>query len=101
MEGPVVTKLNLDERIVTNELQHDLDKLGIAKTAQEEKKRARDAKLSEAENARMARMYREHVLGEKKPEGFIPLTTLAASANGNGNGSKPVSKTQGEPVLGD
>ena len=36
--------LMLREDIVTNELQHDLDKLGIAKTAREEKMRARDAK---------------------------------------------------------
>ena len=36
--------LLLRENIVTNELQHDLDKLGIAKNAREEKKRARDAK---------------------------------------------------------
>jgi hypothetical protein len=30
---------------VNHGLQHDLDKLGIAKTAREEKKRQRDAKL--------------------------------------------------------
>ena len=34
--------LLLRENIVTTELQHDLDKLGIAKNAREEKKRARD-----------------------------------------------------------
>ena len=34
----------LREEIVTNELQHDLDSLGIAKNAREEKTRARDAK---------------------------------------------------------
>ena len=28
----------------------------------------------------MARLYREHVLGEKLVEGFIPLDTLIASA---------------------
>src|SRR5438309_8541600 len=39
---------------VNKQRQHDLDDLGIAKTAREEKKRARDAKLKEeAENARM------------------------------------------------
>jgi hypothetical protein len=36
--------LLLRENIVTTELQHDLDNLGIAKNAREEKKRARDAK---------------------------------------------------------
>src|SRR5881296_2345656 len=35
--------LYLREEIVTHEVQHDLDKLGIAKTAREEKTRARDA----------------------------------------------------------
>ncbi len=33
---------------VNHGLQHDLDKLGIAKTAREEKKRARDQKLKDA-----------------------------------------------------
>ena len=36
--------LLLRENILTTELQHDLDKLRIAKNAREEKKRARDAK---------------------------------------------------------
>jgi uncharacterized radical SAM superfamily Fe-S cluster-containing enzyme len=49
---------------VNRERQHDLDDLGIAKTAREEKKRARDSKQQEAENARMAKLYREHVLKE-------------------------------------
>src|SRR6201991_2330008 len=35
--------LILREEIITNEVQHDLDRLGIAKTAREEKTRARDA----------------------------------------------------------
>jgi hypothetical protein len=57
--------LVLREDIITNEVQHDLDRLGIAKTAGEEKMRARDAKLREQqENARMAKLYREHVLKE-------------------------------------
>ncbi len=37
--------LNLRDGIVTNEVQHDLDKLGIAKTAREEKTRARNEKM--------------------------------------------------------
>jgi hypothetical protein len=116
--------LNLREEIVTNELQRDLDKLGIAKNAREEKKRARDAKLQpsavspqpsaehrgpekndEAYNARMAALYREVVLKEKPVQsenGFIPLGALS-KANGNGNGnhvgqSKP---EIAEPVAGD
>lgn len=61
--------LLLREEIVTTEKQHDLDELGIAKTAREEKARARDAKLAmekAAENARMMALYKKHVL--KEPE---------------------------------
>jgi hypothetical protein len=43
--------LLLRENIVTTELQHDLDNLGIAKNAREEKKRARDAKAAAAQVA--------------------------------------------------
>ena len=46
----------LREEIVTREAQHDLDRLGIAKNAREEKLRARAAKQ---EHERMARLYRE------------------------------------------
>jgi uncharacterized radical SAM superfamily Fe-S cluster-containing enzyme len=61
--------LVLREEIVTNEVQKDLDKLGIAKTAREEKLRARDErlkKMKDEENARMMELYRKHVL--KEPE---------------------------------
>jgi len=70
-------KLNA-EHVALGE-QHDLDRLGIAKNAREEKMRARAAKLKEGEeNARMAKLYREVVLKEKPPEGgFVPLGTLA------------------------
>ncbi len=44
--------LMLREGIVTQEMQHDLDKLGIAKNAAEEKIRARDAKLKTAAGRR-------------------------------------------------
>ena len=80
----------LRDEIVTNEVQHDLDKLGIAKNAREEKMRARDAKQQcrrgawpqkndAAYNARMAALYREVVLKEKpvqSQDGFIPLGAL-------------------------
>ncbi len=57
--------LVLRTEIVTTEEQHDLDRLGIAKNAREEKVRARDAKLKQQqENERMAKLYREHVLKE-------------------------------------
>jgi 7,8-dihydro-6-hydroxymethylpterin dimethyltransferase len=102
--------LYLRDGIVTQEEQHDLDKLGIAKNAREEKIRARDAKLKargpekndEAYNARMASLYREVVLKEKPVQsegGFIPLGALAKK---DGNGHAPEAKPEvAEPVAGD
>jgi hypothetical protein len=101
--------LVLNDEIVTNEVQHDLDKLGIAKTAREEKLRARDQKQKEdpAYNARMASLYREVVLKEKTPTsegGFIPLNVLK---NNGGIAPPPVAPAPSpdqelsEPVLGD
>jgi uncharacterized radical SAM superfamily Fe-S cluster-containing enzyme len=69
--------LVLDPEAVAAGIQTDLDEAGIAKTAREEKLRARDAlkrgalnedakkKLSDAENEAMARLYRETVLKEQ------------------------------------
>ena len=59
-----VHSLKLDASLITNEIQHDLDQLGIAKNAREEKHRARAMKLSEQENERMAKLYRQHILKE-------------------------------------
>jgi hypothetical protein len=97
--------LVLKEELVTNEEQHDLDKLGIAKNSREEKMRARDAKQKEdpAYNARMAALYREVVLKEKPvvaENGFIPLGSLITPAKTNGNRHAPA-KSEAEPVLGD
>jgi len=102
--------LYLRDNIVTNEEQHDLDRLGIAKTAREEKIRARDAKLHAAQkddaayNARMAALYREVVLKEKPVQsenGFLPLEALV-KPNGNGNGvHAPEEIEVEEPVAGD
>ncbi len=107
--------LYLRENIVTNEVQHDLDKLGIAKTAREEKTRARDAKLAAqrgpekndaAYDARMAALYREVVLKEKPATsdeaGFIPLGAIApAGGNGHSNGNGAAKMEIAEPVAGD
>src|SRR5689334_16849345 len=58
--------LVLVEEHVKADRQHDLDDKGIAKTAREEKMRARDEALKKKlENEKMMRLYREHVLGEK------------------------------------
>src|SRR5882724_4334783 len=74
-------KLNLNEEHVHAGRNTTLDDLGIAKTAREEKTRARDEKLKKnAEDARMEALYREHILKEPKPEpqgGFIPLGAIA------------------------
>jgi uncharacterized radical SAM superfamily Fe-S cluster-containing enzyme len=70
--------LVLNEADVNAEANHTLDDLGIAKTSREEKTRARDAKLKEdAENARMAKLYRQHILGEKPVEGMVTLDEIA------------------------
>jgi uncharacterized radical SAM superfamily Fe-S cluster-containing enzyme len=82
--------LNQDD--VNHGIQHDLDNLGIAKTAREEKKRARDAKLKEQqEQEQMMKLYREHVLGEKPQADVVPLTSIlpAPAANGKSPNGKP------------
>ncbi len=64
---------------VHRQRQTDLDEKGIAKTAREEKKRARDEKLREAENARMAKLYREHVLKETPQEPLVQIGGISAA----------------------
>jgi hypothetical protein len=114
--------LYLRDGIVTQEEQRDLDKLGIAKNAGEEKKRARDAKAKAssaglqasgeprgpqkndaAYNARMASLYREVVLKEKVVQsegGFISLDALV-KPNGNGHSAPEAKPEVAEPVAGD
>jgi len=76
-------ELNLNMEHVNAEANHTLDELGIAKNSREEKIRARDSKTTvdkiktEAENAKMAKLYREHVLGEKPIEGLVRLDSIA------------------------
>ena len=57
--------LKLDAEAVAKGKQTDLDEKGIAKTAREEKLRARKA---QAEHQKMAELYRQVVLKEPKPE---------------------------------
>ena len=71
--------LVLDMEAVNADIQHDLDDKGIAKTAREEKIRARNADMARkaSEDAKMAKLYREVILKEKAPEGgFVPLGAL-------------------------
>ncbi len=97
--------LVLNEEHVKADRNHTLDDLGIARTAREEKIRARDAKLKtadqlkkEAEHARMMALYKEHVLGEKPlpKDSFIPLDSL-----GGIQPAKKAEEKEIEPVLGD
>ena len=95
--------LVLRDGIVTEEEQHDLDRLGIAKNSREEKIRARDAKQKNdpAYNARMAALYREVILQEKPvvaENGFIPLGSLKPA---NGNGAHTPKSEEAELVSGD
>ncbi|MEO6828931.1 MAG: radical SAM protein, partial [Acidobacteriaceae bacterium] len=91
-------KLLLNDEHVQAAANDTFDKLGIAKNSREEKIRARDNKLKQdAESAQMAKLYREHVLGEKPKENFVALDSLLGSA------AKAPAKTENkeEPVMGD
>jgi hypothetical protein len=91
-EGQI--NLVLNEEHVKAERQHDLDDAGIAKTAREEKTRARDEALKKKlEDEKMARLYREHVLGEKKIEGFVHMDALLATG-GIQPAAKPAAKQE-------
>jgi uncharacterized radical SAM superfamily Fe-S cluster-containing enzyme len=89
----------LRDEIVTKEAQKDLDKLGIAKNAREEKIRARDAKLQAEENAKMARLYRKHVLKEPENVEFVPLSGIAPAKPANSE--KPAEKKEEVGSFGD
>ncbi len=73
--------LVLNEAAVNADIQHDLDSKGIAKTAREEKRRQRDAKLKQAEDERMMKLYREHVLGEKPAENLVTIDSILPPSN--------------------
>jgi uncharacterized radical SAM superfamily Fe-S cluster-containing enzyme len=92
--------LVLREEDVNHGLQTDLDKLGIAKTARQEKMRARDEALKKKlEDEKMMRLYREHVLGEKKQEGFVPLDGLLSTMPTKP--ATPVEKQEEVGTMGD
>ncbi|HTH53582.1 MAG TPA: hypothetical protein VL495_06505, partial [Edaphobacter sp.] len=72
--------LVLNEAHVNSAANDTFDKLGIAKNAREEKIRARDAKLKQdAENSRMAKLYRKEILKEQEQPGFIALGEIKAA----------------------
>jgi hypothetical protein len=87
--------LVLKDEIVTNETQKDLDVIGVAKTAREEKMRSRDARLAAVkseEDARMMALYKKHVLKQPEGENLVQI----------GLGAKPkVEKNEEVGALGD
>jgi uncharacterized radical SAM superfamily Fe-S cluster-containing enzyme len=89
--------LKLVAEHVAADIQHDLDSAGIAKTAREEKIRQRDENLKKkAEDERMAKLYREHILKEQPvPTGFVPLNAL-----GIPSAPKPAAKTEAREEVG-
>jgi uncharacterized radical SAM superfamily Fe-S cluster-containing enzyme len=84
--------LVLKDEIVTNEAQHDLEQLGVAKNAREEKVRARAERLKlDEENFRMAKLYRKFVLKEQVVPELVQIG-LGATV--------PPAETAGEAVSG-
>jgi uncharacterized radical SAM superfamily Fe-S cluster-containing enzyme len=72
--------LVLDPEAVAAGKQTDLDDKGIAKTAREEKLRARaEQKKKDQEDERMASLYRQHVLKEAPPEPVLQIRGLGGS----------------------
>jgi 7,8-dihydro-6-hydroxymethylpterin dimethyltransferase len=87
--------LVLKDEIVTSEAQHDLEQLGIAKNAREEKLRARAERIKQdgikqdemkqdemkqaEENRRMAKLYREFVLKERPLPNLVQIGLGAAT----------------------
>ena len=70
--------MTLREELVTLEVQHDLDALGIAKNAREEKLRARaQRQKTEEESQRMEKLYRQHVLKEQPQAELVQLQGIA------------------------
>jgi len=83
--------LALRPEIITLEEQHDLDALGVAKNSREEKLRERERRRQAEENARMARLYRKHVLKEPDPEPLVQIAGISTAR-------KPADETELEEV---
>ena len=78
LEGKPSEYVVLRSEDVNRKRQTDLDDAGIAKTAREEKKNARDEKLkTAAENAQMAKLYRQVVLKEPETPGLVQIGGIA------------------------
>jgi uncharacterized radical SAM superfamily Fe-S cluster-containing enzyme len=94
LENPHTDYVVLRADDVNRKRQTDLDEAGIAKTAREEKTRQRDAKMkTNAENAQMAKLYRQVVLKEPETPGLVQI----GGANGGiAPAPKPVEKKNEE-----
>jgi len=91
--------LNLEA--VNADIQHDLDDAGIAKTARQEKIAKRNAEMAKkaAEDARMAKLYREVILKEKPAEaGFVPVSALGGIAPAPAKPVQPAAEKSREEV---
>jgi uncharacterized radical SAM superfamily Fe-S cluster-containing enzyme len=72
--------LVLDPEAVAAGRQTDLDEMGVARNAREEKLRARKiGSDASADDARMAALYRQHVLKEPPPEPVIRIAGLGGA----------------------
>ncbi len=82
LEKEATYDLVLNDEHVNAAANDTFDKSGIAKNSREEKIRARDAKIKQdAENARMAKLYRKEILQEPDaPAGFISLGEIKPAA---------------------
>src|SRR5689334_6673273 len=90
--------LVLNKAAVEAGVQTDLDKLGIAKNAREEKIRDRNEKLRReaAHNTEMLKLYRQVVLKEKADDaGFVPLNGIAGLKP-----TTPARKTEEQEAIG-
>jgi uncharacterized radical SAM superfamily Fe-S cluster-containing enzyme len=61
--------------------QKDLDEIGVAKSAREEKLRARAQKIKEQEeHERMMKLYKKHVLKDNDTDSFVSLGSIKPAA---------------------
>jgi uncharacterized radical SAM superfamily Fe-S cluster-containing enzyme len=72
--------LLLNEEHVRAGAQDDLDKLGIAKNAREEKLRARDSKKRQEEDRHMEKLYRQLVLKEQTSDSLVQIAGVNGSS---------------------
>jgi tetraether lipid synthase len=78
--GAVDHKMMLREELITQDVQHDLEILGIAKNSREEQIKARAEKLrQQKENEKMEQLYRQHIL--KEPVAEKPKLVQLESSN--------------------